>query len=118
MGVSEQCDQHLQAFGRPTGITMPTFLPPLPSEKGRRHDHIPFGDYFRKWQSMGENFKAAFPFRDYCQLRQEEGGRNSGGSSTQSSELQRTTGRTPFPMYDGSTDCTVKDRVEKLDASF
>ena len=83
---------------------MPTFLPPVPSEKGRRHDHIPFGDYFREWQSMGESFRAAFPFGDYCQLRQDEGGKNSGGSSMQSSELQHTTKRTPFPTYDGSTD--------------
>ena len=56
--------------------------------------------------------------RDYCQLKQDEEGRNSGGSSTQSSELQRTIGRTHFPTYDGSTDCTAWDRVEKLDTSF
>ena len=85
MGVSQQYDQHLPAFSRPTKITMPTFLPPVPSEQGRRHDHIPMGDYFREWQSMGENFKAALSFRDSCQLRQDEEGRNSGGSSMQSS---------------------------------
>ena len=63
-GVSQQCDHplpatHPLAFSRPTSITMPTFLPPVPSEQGRWHDHIPMGDYFREWQSMGENFKAA-----------------------------------------------------------
>ena len=47
-------------------ITMPTFLPPVPSEKNRQHDHLPFGDYFREWQSKGEDFRAALPFKDYC----------------------------------------------------
>ena len=88
---------------------MPTFLPLVPSEKARRHDHIPFGDYFREWKSMGENFRVALPFRDYYQLRQDEGGRNNGVSNMQSSELQCTTGRTPFPTFDGSTDCMVWD---------
>ena len=50
-GVSQQCDHplpatHPPAFNRPTRITMPTFLPPVPSEQGRQHNHIPMGDYF------------------------------------------------------------------------
>ena len=73
-GVSQQCDHplpatHPLAFSRPTRTTMPTILPSVPSEQGRRHDHIPMGDYFREWQSMGENFRVALSFRDYCQLR-------------------------------------------------
>ena len=71
-----------------------------------QHGHIPFGEYFREWQSKGEDFKAALPFKDYCQLRQDEGGRyygNRGVSSMQSSNLQRTTGRSPLPMHEGST---------------
>ena len=44
--------QHVASHIHPR-CTMPTFLPPVPSEKGRWHDHIPLGGYFRKWQSMG-----------------------------------------------------------------
>ena len=83
--------------------TMPTFLPPVPSKKERQQDHLPLGDYFREWQSKGEDFKAALPFKDYCQLRQDKSKWNNGGSRTQSSELQRTIGRTPLPMYERST---------------
>ena len=47
------------------------------------------------------------PFKDYCWLRQDEGGRyserNSGFSTMQSSDLQRTIGRSPLPMHEGST---------------
>ena len=73
-GVSQQCDHplpttHPLAFSRPTRTTLPTFLPSVPSEKGRQHDRIPMGDYFREWQSMGEKFKENFSFRDYCQVK-------------------------------------------------
>ena len=67
---------------------------------------------------MGETFRVVLSFRDCCQLRRDEEGRNSGGSSTQSSELQHTIERTHFPTYDGSTDCTARNWVEKLDTSF
>ena len=74
-------------------ITMPTFLPEVP----RQHGRIPLEDYFREWKSMREDFKAILPFKDYCQLRED------GVSSIQSSDLQRTTGRSPLPMHEGST---------------
>ena len=72
----------------------------------QKRGHVPFEDYFREWKSMGEDFKAAFPFKDYCELRLDEGGRyygNRGVSSMQSSDLQCTTGRSPLPMHEGST---------------
>ena len=67
-------------------ITMPTFLPEVP----RQHGRIPLEDYFREWKSMGEDLKAILPFKDYCELRLDEGGRyygNRGVSSMQSSDL-------------------------------
>ena len=68
-------------------ITMPTFLPPVQSKEERQQDHLPFGDYFREWQSKGEDFKAALPFKYYCQLREDERKWNNEGSRTQSSKL-------------------------------
>ena len=67
---------------------------------------------------MGENFRATLSFREDCLLKQDGKGRNSGGSGTQSSELQRTIGRIPFPTYDGSTKFTTRARVENLDTFF
>ena len=92
-------------LAQPVDITtMPTFLPPVPSERERQQDHLPLGDYFREWQSKGEDFKAALPFKDYCQLRKDERKWNNGGSRMQSSELQHNTGRSPLPMNEKSTD--------------
>lgn len=70
------------------------------------------------WESMGEDFKATLPFRDYCQLKQNEKGRYSGGLSIESLELQHTIGRMYFPTYDGSAKCTARAWVEKLDTYF
>ena len=112
-------------LAQPVDITtMPTFLPPVPSERERQQDHLPLGDYFREWQSKGEDFKAALPFKYYCQLRQDgvKDSGNSGFSSRQSSKLQQTTGRSPFPMHEGSTSpCESKPkrtRTVKKDSLF
>jgi len=111
-GASQQYDHHSPAThplasGGPTRTTLPSFLPSALSEQGGPDDQMPIGKYFREWQSMGEDFKAALSFRDYCQLKKNEKGRNYGGQGTQSSELQRTIGRMYFPTYDGTAKCTA-----------
>jgi len=76
------------------------------------------GDYFREWQSMGEEFQAALSFRDYCQFKQNERGRCIGGSNTQNSELQRTIGRMYVPTFDVTSKCMTRAWVEKVDTYF
>ena len=76
------------------------------------------GYYFREWQSMGEKFRVALSSKEYCHLRQDEEGKNSGGASTQILELQCTIGRINFPKYDGSIECATRDQVGKLDTFF
>lgn len=48
------------------------------------------GEYFRERQSIGEDFRAALFFWDFCQLKQNDKGKGTGGLGMENSKLQRT----------------------------
>lgn len=67
---------------------------------------------------MGEDSRAALSFKDYCQLKHNDKGKGARGSCTQNSKFQCTIGRMYLPTFDGSSKCTVRASVEKLDRYF
>ena len=78
------------------------------------------GDYFAKYQSCGREFDEALTFHDFCQLKKDIQPRNQirGGRYTHDGDMQCIVGRLFLPTFDGSSKCSTKAWVEKIDIYF
>ena len=78
------------------------------------------GDYFSEYQSYGQEFRDALTFHDFVQLKWDNKPRNHhrGNRHSHDGDLQRMVGRFHLPTFDGSSKCSAKAWVEKLDIYF
>ena len=78
------------------------------------------GGYFDEYQSYGREFGEALTFHDFVQLKKDNRphNQNRGAIYTQDGDVQRTMGKFYLPTFDGSSKCSTKDWVGKLDIYF
>ena len=78
------------------------------------------GDYFPEYQSYGQEFGEALTFHDFVQLKKDSRPRNQnrGVRYTQDGDAQHTVANFFLPTFDGSSKCSAKAWVEKLDIYF
>ena len=100
---------------------MPTFLATdtgVGAQQELESAHM--GNCFTEYQSYGREFREALTFHDFIQLKRDSRPRNHnrGKRHSQDGDVQCTLGRFYLPTFDGSSKCSTKAWVEKLDISF
>jgi hypothetical protein len=69
-----------------------------------------------EYMRLGKEFQAAMSFTDFFHLKQKN--RPRGAKRTPSHELQKTLGKVTIPNFDGSSKCSRRTWVQKLDTYF
>jgi hypothetical protein len=86
-----------------------------PAQQNQSED---FSTYFQEYMALGEEFQAAMSLHDYCNIkyrnRPREGHRGAPGQQ-QNADLRRKVGKLSIPSYDGSSRCSARSWVQKLD---
>ena len=97
--------------------TMPTFLV---VENGGFQEQENLEDYFLEYESQSQRFKDHLSFQEFSQIKDNRRPRhhNRRGGFIQNHDLHRTMGRFFLPKFGGSSKCTAKSWVEKLDIYF
>lgn len=97
--------------------TMPTFLA-MGNEGFQEQESLE--EYFMEYEYQTQRFKYHLIFQGFCQIKDNRGPRHHhrGGGLTQNHDRHHTTGRLFLPNFDGSSKCTAKSWVEKLDIYF
>ena len=96
---------------------MPTFLA---VGNGGFHEQENFEDYFLEYDSQSLRFKDHLSFQEFCQIKDNRRPRHHtrGGGFIQNNDPHWTMGRFFLLAFDGSSKCTPKSWVEKLDIYF
>ena len=76
---------------------------------------IPFRVYLEEYKRLGDDFQAAMCFHDFCDLKSKTRPSGAKRAVSQNLELQRTLGKVTIPNFDGSSKCTARAWVQKLD---
>jgi hypothetical protein len=110
---------HPHLYTRTPRPTMPQFLDNDASGRMEQTDQdIPFGAYLEEYRRLGDDFQAAMSFHDFFHLKSKNMPRGAKGTMSQNTELQRTLGKVTIPNFDGSSKCTARAWVQKLDTYF
>ena len=98
---------------------MPHFLenaiagPVMPTEPSE-----PFGTYLQEYRDLWDELHLAMSFSDFCNMKSRNRPRNFHRGFTQNYELHKTVGRLTIPNFNGSSSCSVRIWVQKLDSYF
>ena len=94
--------------------TMPTFLA-VGYEGFQEQENLE--DYFMEYESQSQRFKDHFSFLEFFEIKENRRPQhhNRGGGLIHNHDLHRTMGIFFLPNFDGSSKCTAKLWVEKLD---
>ena len=94
--------------------TMPTFLV-VGNEWFQEHESLE--DYFEEYESQNQRFKDHWSFQGFFQIKDNRKPRHHhrGGGFIQNHDGHHTMGKLFLPNFDGSSKCSAKSWVEKLD---
>ena len=120
-GAAQRDTPQPMASRAPTRSTMPNFFG-LVTGVGAQQEAEPghMGEYFAKYQAYGQEFRDALSFQDFVQLQRDSRPRDHhrGHRHYHEGGTQRTVSRFHLPTFDGSSQCSEKAWVERLDTSF
>ena len=93
---------------------MPTFLA-MGNEGFEEQESLE--EYFMEYESQSQRFKDHLSCQEFCHIKENRRARhhNRGVGFIQNHDLHHTIGRFFLPNFDGSSKCTAKSWVEKLD---
>ena len=96
---------------------MPTFLA---MENEGPHEKASLEDYFEEYQSQNQRFKDHLSFQEFCHLKDKIRPRHQhrDGGFTQNHYRHHSMGRFLLPKFYGSSTCSAKEWVEKMDIYF
>ena len=94
--------------------TMPTFLA-VGNEGFQEHESLE--NYFEEYESQNHRFKYHLIFQEFFQIKDNRRPRHHhiSGGFIQNHDRHHTMGRFFLPNFDGSSKCSTKAWVEKLD---
>ena len=74
-------------------------------------------DYFMEYESQTQRFKDHLRFQDFCQVKDDRRPRHHhrGGGFIENHDRHHYMGILFLPKFDGSSKCSAKSWVEKLD---
>jgi hypothetical protein len=99
--------------------TMPKFLGPQETGTGGQVEQDePLAAYFQEYKAMDPDLREAMTFAEFCSFKGRNRPRFFNRGPTQSYELQRTVGKLTLPYFDGTSKCTARAWVQKLDTYF
>ena len=99
--------------------TMPRFLEPHETGTGGHFEQDePLTAYFQEYRTMEAELREAMSFAEFCNFKGRNKPRFPNRGPTQNFELQRTLGKISLPYFDGSSKCTARAWVQKLDTYF
>ena len=77
-----------------------------------------FGAYLQEYRDLGDEFHSTMTFSYFCNMKSRSRLRGFNRAFNQNFELQRTLGRLTIPNFDGTSSCSARIWVQKLDTYF
>jgi len=107
---------HPHLYTKTPGPTMPQFLSGEVAPEGPTEQDDSYLAYLKEYRRLGNDVQAVISFTDFCHLKQKN--RPRGAKRTPNHELQKTLGKVTIPNFDGSSKCSTRTWVQKLDTYF
>jgi hypothetical protein len=107
---------HPHLYTKTPRPTMPQFLSGEVAPEGPTEQDDSYLTYLEEYRRLGNDFQAAMSFTDFFHLKQKN--RPRGAKRTPNHELQKTLGKVTIPNFDGSSKCSARTWVQKLDTYF
>jgi hypothetical protein len=110
---------HPHLYSRTPRPTIPQFLDsPTVGQVVQAEQDEPFGAYLQEYRALGDDFHSAMSFAEFCNIKSRNRPKGFNRAFNQNFELQRTLGKLTIPNFDGSSSCTARAWVQKLDTYF
>jgi hypothetical protein len=110
---------HPHLYTKTSRPTMPQFLgSDATGQVVQVEQDEPFGAYLEEYRRLGDDFHSAMSFAEFCNLKCRNRPRGAMKEMTQNFELQRTLGKVTIPNFDGTSKCSARSWVQKLDTYF
>jgi len=116
---AHSAQSHSRSFSKTPRPNMPQFLHETPKDQTEQSGQgILYADYLEEYRALGREFQVVMSFNDFWHLKLKSKPKTFQKALRQNHKLQKALGKVTIPCFDGSSKCSARSWVQKLNTYF